>query len=52
MQFGVIGVKVSRKFSKNPQFWQKSISAQGRKFRKYFYTGALTPSPKIPLVSM
>merc|ERR1712240_470000 len=44
--FGVICVEVSRKFSKNPHFWQKSISTHARKFRKYFYTGALTPTPK------
>ena len=39
-------VEVSRKFSKNPRFWQKSISTLGRNFEKYFYRGALTPLPK------
>ena len=43
-------VEVSRKFSKNPRFWQKSISTLGRNFEKYFYRGALTPSPKISLI--
>ena len=35
-------VEVSRKFSKNPRFWQKSISTLGRNFEKYFYRGART----------
>ena len=50
MIFGVICVEVSRKFSKNPHFWQKSISTLGRNFEKYFYRGALTPPPKNTLI--
>ena len=50
MDFGVISVEVSRKFPKNGHIFRKNTSIQGRKFRKYFYTGALTLSPKITLV--
>ena len=32
MIFGVICVEVSRKFSKNTHFWQKSISTQDKNF--------------------
>ena len=46
----MICVEVSRKFPKNGNLFEKNTSTQGRKFRKYFYTGALTPSPKIPLI--
>ena len=41
-------VEVSRKFSKNPRFWQKSISTLGRNFEKYFYRGALISPQKSP----
>ena len=44
-------VEVSRKFSKNPRFWQKSISTLGRNFEKYFYRGALTPPPNNSLIA-
>ena len=39
-------VDTSRKLRKNPWFWEKSISTRGRKFRKYFYRGGVTPPPK------
>ena len=38
MDFGVICVEISRKFSKNRHFWQKSIFIHGRRFRIFFYT--------------
>ena len=43
MIFGVLYVDTSRKFRKNPRFWEKSISINFRKFRKYFYRGGVTP---------
>ena len=41
-------VEVSRKFSKNPRFWQKSISTKFENFEKYFYRGGVTPPQNIP----
>ena len=41
-------VEVSRKFSKNPRFWQKSISTKFENFEKYFYRGGVPPPPNIP----
>ena len=46
MDFGVICVEVSRKFSKNPQFGKKVFLHSDENFPKYFYRGALTPPPK------
>ena len=39
-------VKLSRKFLKNSHFWKKKYFYTRTKIRNYFYTGALTPSPK------
>ena len=46
MDFGVICVEVSRKFSKNPQFGKKLFLHSDENFPKYFYRSALTPPPK------
>ena len=46
MIFGVICVEVSRKFSKNPHFWQKSSSTNFENFRKFIYRDGVTPPPK------
>ena len=45
-------VEVSRKFSKNPRFWQKSISPHGRKFQSISPQVPSPPPKKISLVSI
>ena len=51
MIYGVLYVDTSQKFQKNPRFWEKSISTNFRKFRKYFYRGGVTSPQKISLVN-
>ena len=46
MIFGVICVEVSRKFSKNPHFWQKSISTNFEIFESISTEVPSSPSPK------
>ena len=50
MIFGVICVEVSRKFSKNPHFWQKSISTQDENFESI--STEVPSSSKIALITI
>ena len=51
MILGVLYVDKSRKFRKNPRFWEKNISTIFEKFRKYFYrSGVTSRPPQIPLI--